>query len=423
MNTVPTPTDFAIVNTTAVLPDRVLHDATVVVRGGFIVEVSTGAARPSDAIDARGAVTVPGAIDLHSDGLEKELRPRPGVELPIEFALRSFEGRVRGAGVTTVYHGIGFENGAKYERSVEQAQAMCAAIDGIARSGRAIVDHRILHRLDVRDADGLAGLQDRLADLIRGSAGDLDRSHGLHAESPLVSYEDHTPGRGQYADRRWYERYVADVKGLSDEDSESYIDDILEAREAQLGQRDRAVPWLAEQALASKIRLMCHDPAEVDEIDEALESGVTISEFPTTVVAARASREHGLPIVCGGPNALRGESHSGNVSARELVGLGLCDVLASDYLPSTLFGAVAALVDRGICDLPTAVGLVTSGPAATVGLTDRGRLEAGYRGDIAVVEFHGSIPTVRLVVSQAGVADRPLAGTLSSNTLAEGFIS
>lgn len=121
MNTVPTTTDYSIVNTTAVLPDRLVDDAIVVVRNGTIDEIvarSMRNAQPDDAIDAHGAFTVPGAIDLHSDGLEKELRPRPGVELPMDFALRSFEGRVRGAGVTTVFHGIGFENSAKYERSV-----------------------------------------------------------------------------------------------------------------------------------------------------------------------------------------------------------------------------------------------------------------------------------------------------------------
>lgn len=246
----------------------------------------------------------------------------------------------------------------------------------------------------MRDADGLDGIAERLA---RHTASD----HGLDDRSPLVSYEDHTPGRGQYSDRRWYERYIAGTKGLTTEESESYIDDIAASRAAQADQRERAIPWLAEQARTSSIRLMCHDPADIDEIDEAVASNVAISEFTTTVVAARASRERGLPIVCGAPNAVRGQSHSGNVSARELIALGLCDALASDYMPSTLFGAVGALVDAGVCDLPTAVGLVTSGPAATAGLSDRGRLEPGRRGDVALVKFSGAIPSIRLVVSQS----------------------
>jgi alpha-D-ribose 1-methylphosphonate 5-triphosphate diphosphatase len=395
MNTVPTTPDFSIVNTTAVLPDRLIDDAIVVVRNGTIEEITEAAAHratPDDAIDARGAFTVPGAIDLHSDGLEKELRPRPGVELPMDFAIRSFEGRVRGAGVTTVFHGVAFENGAKYERSVAQAHAMCDAIENLAASDPT-VDHRILYRLDVRDSDGLDGLAEQLA---HQPSGDQD----LHDRSPLVSYEDHTPGRGQYSDRRWYERYIAGTKGLTARESESYIDDIAADREARSDQRDCAVLWLAKRARTSSVRLMCHDPADSDEIDEAVASSVAISEFPTTVIAARASREHSLPIVCGAPNAVRGQSHSGNVSARELIALGLCDALASDYMPSTLFGAVGVLVDGGVCDLPTAVGLVTSGPAATAGLGDRGRLEPGRRGDVTIVKYSGAIPSIRLVVSQ-----------------------
>jgi alpha-D-ribose 1-methylphosphonate 5-triphosphate diphosphatase len=142
-------------------------------------------------------------------------------------------------------------------------------------------------------------------------------------------------------------------------------------------------------------------PGHADDIEEAMTLGVSIAEFPTTVAAAALARERGLRIVCGAPNALRGESHSGNVSARELIALGLCDSLASDYLPSTLLGAVAGLVHSGVCGLPSAMALVTAGPATTVGLDDRGRLEPGQRGDLIVFDLHGALPTVRLVASQA----------------------
>ena len=105
--------------------------------------------------------------------------------------------------------------------------------------------------------------------------------------------------------------------------------------------------------------------------------------------------------VCGAPNALRGTSHSGNVSARELIAGGLCDGLASDYLPSTLLGTVAALVRSGLCALPEAVALVTAGPSESVGLHDRGRLEVGRRADLVLVDLGSSMPTVLSVVSQA----------------------
>ena len=379
--------DFALRGATAVLPDRVIAEATIVVRDGVIESVERGGAAPKGAVDVDGAYCAPGLVDTHSDGLEKERSPRPGVELPLDFAVRSFEGRAWAAGVTTMFHGVGFANHDRYGRSVELADAMCAEIDGLAHSGNALIDHFVLHRLDARDLDGLAAV-DRIVTSWRD------------ADLPLVSYEDHTPGQGQYTDRTWLERYVAGTRGMTDEEAKRYIDDEAARRDEQLAHRDDIVRWCGDRAVEGTIRLMCHDPVNAEEIDAAADHGVTIAEFPTTVEAAGEAHSRGMSSVCGGPNALRGESHSGNVSARELIALGLCDVVASDYLPSTLMGAVGAMVQDQVCDLPTAIGLVTSGPAAAVGLHDRGRLEPGHRADLIVFDLDGRLPTIRAVVSQ-----------------------
>ena len=45
--------------------------------------------------------------------------------------------------------------------------------------------------------------------------------------------------------------------------------------------------------------------------------------------------------------------------------------------------------------LPAAIGLVTSGAAAAAGLSDRGRLAAGLRADLALVDDAGTWPVVR----------------------------
>ncbi|MEM1333967.1 MAG: alpha-D-ribose 1-methylphosphonate 5-triphosphate diphosphatase [Actinomycetota bacterium] len=397
--------DVTLTNVRVVLDDEIIDGATVVVRDGVIEAAGRVPVVPSDAVDGQGLLCVAGLIDTHSDGFEKELRPRPNVVLPADFALRSFEARVRSAGVTTVFHGVGFENGAKYDRSVEQANVLCDTILERSADRDARVDHHILYRLDVRDADGLKALADRLAGLGGGLASDL---------VPLVSAEDHTPGVGQYTDRSYYERYIAGTKGLDADAAKEYIDQIVIDRDDKLGQVDRALAWLAEHARAGTIRLMGHDPVSAEEIDVAVDRAVSIAEFPTTVDAARRAHQRGLRTVSGAPNVVRGGSHSGNVSAAELVALGLCDGLSSDYLPTTLLGAVGALVDDGICTIPEAVRLVTSGPADTVGLDDRGRLEVGRRGDLVLVDFDGRLPTVHLVVA---ATDRlaTAAGRTTSN--------
>ncbi len=382
--------DLTLTNVNVVLDDEVVDGATITIRNGVIEAVGRIASAPPDAIDGGGLFCLAGLIDTHSDGFEKELRPRPNVVLPTDFALRSFESRVRAAGVTTVFHGVGFENGSKYDRSVEQAHSLCDAITARRADADARVDHQVLYRLDVRDAEGLDALEARL----RQRHGDL-----LTDEIPLVSAEDHTPGIGQYTDRSYYERYIAGTKGLDPAAAKQYIDQVVADRDGKLDNVDRALGWLANRAHGGMLRLMGHDPISADEIDAAVERSVSIAEFPTTVEAARRAHERGLRTVSGAPNVVRGGSHSGNVSAAELVALGLCDGLSSDYLPTTLLGAVGALVDDGVCDLPTAVALVTSGPADTVGLGDRGRLDVGKRGDIVLVGFDGRLPTVHLVVA------------------------
>jgi alpha-D-ribose 1-methylphosphonate 5-triphosphate diphosphatase len=153
--------------------------------------------------------------------------------------------------------------------------------------------------------------------------------------------------------------------------------------------------WLGSLAVAGRIRLVGHDMDSRAAVEALRARGGSVAEFPTTVDAARAARELGLPIVMGAPNVMRGESHSGNVSAAALVELGLVDALASDYLPSGLLAGAFTLARNGLTTLPAAIGLVSSGAAAAAGLSDRGRLAAGLRADLALVDDAGTWPVVR----------------------------
>lgn len=143
------------------------------------------------------------------------------------------------------------------------------------------------------------------------------------------------------------------------------------------------------------VPLVSHDDATPAHVEAAVEEGVVIAEFPTTMEAARAAREHGLAILAGAPNLVCGRSHSGNVSATELAGEGLVDVLSSDYvLASALYGAFALHVRHGV-SLARAIGAVTRAPAASAGLEDRGELTPGRRADLVRVRLAGEVPLVR----------------------------
>ncbi len=382
--------NLCITNALAVLPDRLVRNATIIVRDGLFHSVEEGGSRTPDAIDAHGVICIPGIVDTHSDGLEKEFRPRPGVELPLDFALRSFEGRVRAAGVTTMFHGVGFEDNEGTGRTVRLADDLCTAVQSRSGDSDALIDHRLLYRLDARDGLGFDALATRLVST-------EFTQEGHRGTPPLVSFEDHTPGQGQYSDRSFFERYLMGTRGLTVLEATQAVEQLISERESLLDNRTRALTWLTDRAHAGRIQLMAHDPTDAADVADAQTWGARIAEFPTTIDAARSAKASGLSTVCGAPNVMRGKSHSGNVSAAELISLGLCDGLASDYLPAALLGAAGSLINRQICDPVTAFALITQGPARIVGLTDRGRLEPGLRGDLILLRLQGALPTVRFV--------------------------
>ena len=380
------PRDYVLGGVRAVLPDAIVDDARVVVRDGVIVEVGPSPAGSTADLDGRGLLCVPGLIDVHSDALERERAPRPGVLLPWDFAVVSLEGKMSAAGITTVFHGAGFQEKVSggVTRTAETANDICDAVTARSLDSAALVGHRILYRLDARSPEGAAALAEALG------------RHPATAESlPLVSHEDHTPGQGQYADRRYLERYHMGQDGLSAEQAAEHVDKLISDRDAQLPTLERNMAWLGGLAQSGRIRLVGHDVDSAAAVEALRARGGSVAEFPTTVEAAQTARELGFPIVMGAPNVMRGQSHSGNVSAVALVELGLVDALASDYLPSGLLAGAFTLARGGVATLPAAVGLVTSGAAAAAGLSDRGRLAAGLRADLALVDDRGAWPVVR----------------------------
>jgi alpha-D-ribose 1-methylphosphonate 5-triphosphate diphosphatase len=373
-------TTLAVTNVRAVAGGRILDDATIVIEGDRIASVESGVAAPTGAIDGQGLLCIPGLVDTHSDGLEKELAPRRGARFPTDFALLSYEGRVRAAGITTMFHGVGFEDEPEYGRSVELAHALCDAI-GERRGGHALIDHRILYRIDARTERGLAAAVTRLGE----APADV---------LPVMSFEDHTPGQGQYRDIEQFKRALDPAKVGDGETVDDRVARIIAEAEANDAFWHRNLETLRALTAAGRIRLLGHDCEGAAEVDAAASWGASIAEFPVTVEAARRARERGLPVVMGAPNALRGSSHNGNVGARELIGLGLCDALASDYLPSTMLAAAFEAARTSLCSLPTAVDLVTAGPARAVGLLDRGVLEPGRLADLTLVDDAGRWPVV-----------------------------
>jgi alpha-D-ribose 1-methylphosphonate 5-triphosphate diphosphatase len=214
----------------------------------------------------------------------------------------------------------------------------------------------------------------------------------------LISLMDHTPGQRQFRDIEKYFIYYGGKTGKSRAEVEETV-----ARRQRTGSAFAAENRPRVVALAKRkgIPLASHDDTTRDEVARSIAEGVTIAEFPTTIESASASREAGMRTVMGGPNVVRGGSHSGNVAARALAEKGLLDILSSDYVPASLLLGALALEDiPGIGGLPGAIRLVSLNPARATGLDDRGEIAVGKRADLIRVRRDGRAPVVREVFRQ-----------------------
>jgi alpha-D-ribose 1-methylphosphonate 5-triphosphate diphosphatase len=207
-----------------------------------------------------------------------------------------------------------------------------------------------------------------------------------HPLTRMVSLMDHTPGVGQYADvERFRTRKAREGIPLAEVDAQIAA---LQNQRAALRAPNRRA--LLDMVRGRAIVLASHDDETLEEIAENHADGITISEFPVTLVAARGAKARAMDVIAGAPNIVRGGSHSGNVSAAVLLEANAVDALASDYVPPALIEAAFAAADAGL-SVPAAVALVTSGPARMAGLADRGRLATGLRADLLRARRHGGL--------------------------------
>ena len=119
----------------------------------------------------------------------------------------------------------------------------------------------------------------------------------------------------------------------------------------------------------------------------------------TIVATAQLEREHGDWIIFGAPNAACGGSHLGSPGAGDMIGRGLCDILASDYFYPAMLTAIARLLSDGRGTLPSLWKLVSTNPARASRLTDRGEIAPGQRADLTLIDWpEGGTPAPRLTL-------------------------
>ena len=367
--------ELILSNARIVLANEVLH-GSVRVCDGVIADISAGPTSAPDAHDLDGDFLLPGLVEVHTDNLERHVTPRPKVTFPMLGAVQAHDAEVAAAGITTVLDAIGV--GDPYGdgfRSRDQS-ALLEVLDTLEAAGLLRADHLIHVRCE----------------LPAPNARELFAPFARHPRLRLISLMDHTPGQRQWTDIEHARIYYTGKKGWSDQQFEDEVR-IAPLRQAEHAQPQRA--WFTEFANTYGVALATHDDTTVAHVDEAHALGASMSEFPTTLAAARRAKALGLCTVAGAPNVIRGGSHSGNVSAMELAREGVLDALSSDYVPSSLLQAAWRLTQEGGFSLPEAMSVVSRNPARAVGLGDRGEITAGLRGDLIRVKVLGDHPVVR----------------------------
>jgi alpha-D-ribose 1-methylphosphonate 5-triphosphate diphosphatase len=363
-----------LTNAVLVLGDATLH-GTLVVRDGQIADVQRGRSSALPAHDLDGDYLIPGIVDTHTDNLERQVQPRSLARWPSRSAMVAHDAQCAAAGITTVFDALCLGDLGFDKDRIRTFQDGVVDLDALNDAALLKAEHFLHLRCEVPAFDMLP-LFDTVAD---------------HPLVRIVSLMDHSPGVGQYANIDFY-RALRRRGGLDDNYIEQRIKELQAQREQTRIPHRRA---LLERVAGRAIALASHDDRTEDEVAENAIDGIRISEFPVTMEAAQAAKAHGMEVIAGAPNIVRGGSHSGNVSAADLLETGAVDAFASDYVPNSLVEAAFQCAQR--IGLTQAVALVTERPARLAGLDDRGALQSGQRADLVRVRLHHGLPVVRQV--------------------------
>jgi alpha-D-ribose 1-methylphosphonate 5-triphosphate diphosphatase len=341
-------------------------------------------------VDLSGYLICPAFVDIHGDGFERHLAPRRGVLKDLGQGLASADAELasNGVGTAVLAQFFSWEGGM---RGTEFAARFLAAHEAAGM----LTDMRVQLRLETH---------------LLAQYAEFEALVGQY-DVPYVVFNDHLPhdalNKGKKPPR------LTGQALKSGRSPEAHLA-LLKELHAQSDAVAAALPALAQRLRDLGVYLGAHDTETEADVQLFHTLGAQIGEFPVTREAAQAHRALGAPVVLGAPNVVRGGSHSGRLSAADLVAEGLCDALASDYHYPALKQAVFRLVDEGVVPLEAAWKLVSTGPAQILGLTDRGELKEGMRADLVILDqttrrIEATLVGGRITYLTGGVAQRFLA--------------
>ena len=369
-----------------VLGADALEPRPLAVAQGLITDVAQ-----TTRVDLDGYMIVPGIVDVHGDGFERHLAPRRGAMKTMQEGLVAAEAELAANGITTAVLAqfISWEGGL---RGYEFAEQVFGAIQQV--SDTLVTDLRGQLRLETHLLDLYADLPQRMQDW------------GLS----YVVFNDHLPhdrlAKGQVPKRMVGQALKA---GRNPDDHLRMMQDL----HAQSADVPGALDWLCKVLAARGIQMGSHDDTTAEGRALWRKRGVRVAEFPETQEAAEAAAAAGDYVVLGSPNVVRGGSHNGNVSALDLISMGIGGALASDYHYPSPRRAAFMLADSGVLPLAQAWHLVSAGPAAVLGLSDRGVIATGKRADLLVLDAQ----TRRVAMTMSGGRVSYMSGDIAARFL------
>jgi alpha-D-ribose 1-methylphosphonate 5-triphosphate diphosphatase len=369
-----------------VLGPEGLRRETLSFAEGRIVDAPVGRA-----VDLAGCLVLPGIVDLHGDGFERHLAPRRGAMKELGEGLAAVDAELGANGITTAL----LAQFVSWEGGLRGADFADAVFNAIRETGPSLVSDLRPHlRFETHLLEHYGDLPERLAGW--GIDHVIFSDHLPHDRLAAAEAPKNLVGQALKAGRS-PEAHLELMMGLHATSDE--VPDALD--------------WLCKRLAAQGVRMGSHDDRTAEERAAWRARGVTLAEFPETLTAAEAAVEAGDTVLMGAPNVVRGGSHRGNLSALDLVAMGGCDALASDYhYPAPRRAAL--LLASGVTDFASAWALVSDRPARVLGLTDRGRLAPGLRADIVVLDAVSG----RVGATLAGGRLSYLAGDMAERFLA-----
>jgi alpha-D-ribose 1-methylphosphonate 5-triphosphate diphosphatase len=322
-------------------------------------------------IKADGLMVLPGIVDIHGDAFERQMMPRPGVGFAMDIALLDSDRQALANGITTVFHGVtwSWEPGL---RGPENARAMLAGIEALRPRLGADTRFHLRHETFNLEAEPeiLQWLAERRID--------------------LVAFNDHMLIADETSERSKKLGPMVERSGLT---REAFLR-LVERVRGRGNEVPASIERIAQAALRHGIPLLSHDDASPDQRRWFRALGCRLAEFPTTVETAQDAAAQGDDIVLGAPNVVRGGSHIGWTDAKDMVGRGLCSILASDYYYPAQLLAAFRLVAEEVVPLHAAWALVSATAAAAARLADRGTIASGRRADLILVDTQDARPRV-----------------------------